>query len=66
MIFKNSFSKFANLQSTIINPALSNKALYNIVYRYVPQRNPFDKTNYIDDYVPRVTKYHKSRKPRQA
>ena len=36
----------------------------SIVYRYVRKRSPFDKTNYIDNYVPPPVKYHKSRKPR--
>mmetsp|Transcript_39457 Transcript_39457/g.45903 ORF Transcript_39457/g.45903 Transcript_39457/m.45903 type:complete len:238 (-) Transcript_39457:101-814(-) len=35
-----------------------------IVYRYTPKRSPFDRTAYIEDYVPRPTKYHKDRKPR--
>ena len=38
--------------------------MMNIVYRYRKQRSPFDKTNYIEDWVPRPNKYHKSRKPR--
>lgn len=41
-----------------------NKIFNNIVYSYVPQRNPFDKTSYIKNYVPRPNKYHKTRKPR--
>lgn len=36
----------------------------SIVYRYVRKRSPFDKTNYIDNYVAPPVKYHKSRKPR--
>ncbi|EGR33851.1 hypothetical protein IMG5_034830 [Ichthyophthirius multifiliis] len=37
----------------------------NIVYRYKPQRSPFDKTNYIDNYVPRPNHFHPDRKPKQ-
>jgi ribosomal protein L19 len=33
-----------------------------IIHRYVPIRSPFDKTNYIDNYIPPL----KTRKPRQA
>ena len=36
----------------------------SIVYRYIKKRSPFDKTNYIDDYIPPQVKYHKTRKPR--
>lgn len=43
---------------------LESKALKNIVYRYIPQRSPFDKTSYIENYIPRPNKYHKTRKPR--
>ena len=33
-----------------------------IIHRFVPPRSPFDKTNYIDNYIPGEYK----RKPRQA
>lgn len=38
----------------------------SIVYRYIRKRSPFDKTNYIDNYIPPPVKYHKNRKPRLA
>jgi Ribosomal protein L19. len=44
--------------------SLYNQSKYSIVYGYVPKRSPFDKTNYVDYYVPPPTKYHKTRKPR--
>lgn len=38
----------------------------NMVYRYTPQRSAFDKTSYIEKYIPRPNKFHKNRKPRLA
>ena len=35
------------------------------VIRYVPKRSPFDKTGYVEDWIPRQKLYHKNRKPRQ-
>jgi hypothetical protein len=32
----------------------------------VPKRSPYDKTQYIEDYVPNPGKYHHTRKPRLA
>ena len=40
------------------------KIMRNIVYRFTPQRSPYDKTSYIENYIPRPNKYHKTRKPR--
>ncbi|CAD8061828.1 unnamed protein product [Paramecium primaurelia] len=37
---------------------------FNIVYGYVPKRSPFDKTHYIENYIPRQIPYPKSRRPR--
>lgn len=34
------------------------------MFRYVPKRSPFDKTSFIEDFIPRQIKYHKDRKPR--
>ncbi|KAM3143714.1 hypothetical protein pb186bvf_004210 [Paramecium bursaria] len=42
------------------------KSRVGIAVGYVKQRSPFDKTNYIENYIPRQTPYAKSRKPRQA
>ena len=49
---------FSDFTSLLFTPR------YSIVYRYIPKRSPFDKTGFIDDYVPRPNKYPKSRKPR--
>jgi len=38
--------------------------MHSIVYSYVPQRSPYDKTSYIEKYIPRPIKFHKTRKPR--
>jgi hypothetical protein len=37
---------------------------FGIVYRFRPRRSIFDQTAYIDDYIPKPTKYHETRKPR--
>ena len=44
--------------------SLTSRPIYSIVLRYTPKRSPFDKTNYISDYVPRAIPYHASRKPK--
>eukprot|EP01015_Nassula_variabilis_P030353 TRINITY_DN665_c0_g2_i2.p1 TRINITY_DN665_c0_g2~~TRINITY_DN665_c0_g2_i2.p1 ORF type:complete len:258 (-),score=27.19 TRINITY_DN665_c0_g2_i2:174-947(-) len=44
--------------------SLVHKEMMGIVYRYQQQRSPFDKTNYVEGWVPRPNKYHKARKPR--
>jgi len=44
--------------------SLFNIPQQSIAYRYIPKRSPFDKTNYVDYYIPPQDKYHKSRKPR--
>ena len=45
--------------------SLVQSARSGIVYRYKAQRSVFDKTSYVDDYVPRPNKFHASRKPKQ-
>ncbi|KAL4446981.1 hypothetical protein ABPG74_014953 [Tetrahymena malaccensis] len=55
------------LQKGVFNfTQLVNQQSNSIVYRYKPQRSLFDKTSYIEDYVERPNKYHKSRKPKQV
>lgn len=38
---------------------LSSKIFRTIIHRYVPIRSPFDKTNYIDNFVPKVKQHWK-------
>jgi len=53
--------------SSIISPInLITIPQCSIAYRYIPKRSAFDKTNYVDYYIPPPVKYHKSRKPRLA
>lgn len=40
------------------------RLIRNIVYRRERPRNVFDKTNYIEEWIPRGKKFHPSRKPR--
>lgn len=56
----------AFFQEKFLTMSLTDIFKRNLVYRYVRKRSPFDKTSYIEDYVPRPTKYHKDRKPRLA
>ena len=53
-------------QTSFFFKRFTNPVTRSIVYGYIPQRSPFDKTSYIEKYVPRPTKYHKTRKPRLA
>ena len=44
------------------NNLLTNKQLFTIVYGYKPKRNVFDKTSFIENFVPNPTPYN--RKPK--
>ncbi len=66
-------NSFLNYSKAFVKPtsflaplSLTTLPQQSIVYRYVPKRSPFDKTNYIDNYIPPPLKYHKKRKPRLA
>lgn len=49
---------------SFLSRSLTYKSCFSLVYRYQPKRSIFDQTSYIDGYVPRPNKYHKTRKPR--
>lgn len=49
---------------TFCRSLIKNIPKFNIVYGYVPKRSPFDKTHYIENYIPREIKYPKSRRPK--
>lgn len=52
------------LRRTFLPLHLETKPLCSIVYRYTPQRSPYDKTSFIEKYIEKPNKYHPSRKPR--
>ena len=58
------FKSLLNLGNKFQFNTITDFSSRNIAYRYIKKRSPFDKTNYIEDYVPRPTKYPSSRKPR--
>lgn len=64
--FINSAKALFKPASTISPINLVTMPQRSIVYRYIPKRSTFDKTSYVDYYVPPPVKYHKSRKPRLA
>ena len=51
-------------QASLFIKRFTNPITRSIVHGYIPQRSAFDKTSYIEKYVPRPTKFHKTRKPR--
>jgi len=64
--FLNSAKALFKPASTISSASLVSVPQRSIVYRYIPKRSAFDKTNYVDYYVPPPVKYHRTRKPRLA
>jgi hypothetical protein len=56
----------SNIINTCFNRSLTLQLKNNIVIRYQPRRSPFDKTAFNQEWIPRQSPYHKTRKPRQA
>ena len=55
-----------NTLHNFCNNQIFHKSTRPIVHRYRKTRSPFDKSNYIDDWIERPYKFHRNRKPKMS